>query len=120
MMTRSPIGKPRRHAGDELLVLVRLLDGCEARVRELAHRDEPRANAIFGNGKNRLLGFVENLVRLELGFVGGRDDLVCGEDEIAQRRVRIVPVPVGVTVLDEDRSRADQTEISVPDLRGHV
>ena len=97
MMTRSPglearrhlveIGEPRRHAGDELLALVRALDRREARVRQLAHRREPGPHAIFGNRENRLLGLVEDEVGLLLGLVGGRKDLVGGEDQIAKRRL---------------------------------
>ena len=56
-------------------------------VRELAHRREPGAHAIFGNRENRLLGFVENQVRLQLGLVGGRQNLVRREDQVAQRRL---------------------------------
>ena len=70
------IGEPRRHAGDELLALVRALDRGEARVRQLPHRRESGAHAIFGNREDRLLGLVENQVRLLLRLVGGREDLV--------------------------------------------
>ena len=81
------IGEPRRHAGDELLALVRPLDRREARVRELAHRHESGAHAILGNREDRLLGLVENQIGLLLRLVGGRQNLVGREDEVAQRRL---------------------------------
>ena len=79
------VGEPGRHAGDELLALVRVLDRREARVRELAHRHEPGAHAVFGNREDRLLGVVENLVRLVLRLVGGRRILLA--EKMRLRRV---------------------------------
>ena len=81
------IGESRRHAGDELLALVRALDRGEARVRQLAHRREPGAHAIFGDRENRLLGLVENEIGLLLRLVGGRKNLVGREDQIPERRL---------------------------------
>ena len=52
------IRKAGRHAGDELLALVRALDGLEAGVGERAHGHEPGADAVFGNREDSLLGLV--------------------------------------------------------------
>ena len=97
MMTRSPAWNPavissrsaesRRHAGDELLALVRALDGGEARVRQLPHRGEPGAHAIFGDREDRLLGLVENEIGLLLSLVGGRENLVRRENQIPEGRL---------------------------------
>ena len=66
---------------------MRALDRRETRVRQLAHRREPGAHTILGNRENRLLGLVEDEVRLLLCLVGGRKDLVGGEDQISKRRL---------------------------------
>ena len=115
------IGEPGRHAGDELLALVRALDRREARVRQLAHRHEPGAHAIFGDREDRLLGLVENQVRLLLRLVGRGQNLVGREDQIAKRRflahdARVVLDVGGVgQAVDERRDvgrAADFVELS--------
>ena len=64
-----------RHAGDQPLVLLQLLDGREAALHEVAQRHEPGADPIFGDREDRPLGLVEEQIRLLLGLVGLGQDL---------------------------------------------
>ena len=81
------IDEPGRHAGDEPLVLLQLLDGREAALHEIAQRREPLADPVFGDLEDRLLGAVEDQVRVFLGVVGLGEDAVGGVDQAAQRRL---------------------------------
>ena len=96
------IDETGRHAGDQALVLLQLLDRREAALHEIAQRDEAGADAIFGDGKDRALGLVEQQVRLLLGFVGLGEDLVGRVDQVAERRLLFDDARV---VLDVGRAR---------------
>ena len=67
--------KPGRHAGDEPLVLLQLLDRREAALHEIAQRHEAGADPILGDREDRPLGLVEQHVRLLLRLVRVGQDL---------------------------------------------
>ena len=96
------VGEAGRHAGDELLVRVQLLDRLEARLREVAQRDEAVANLVVRDREDRMLGLVEDEVRVLRALVGRRDDLVRGGDQAPQRRLLLDDPRV---VVDVGRAR---------------
>ena len=91
-----------RHAGDEGLVLEQLLDLREALADQRAHRHEAGLDAVFGDREDRALGLVEDQVGFLIGFVGGAEDLVRREDQVAERRLLLDDLRV---VLDVGRAR---------------
>ncbi len=91
-----------RHAGDERLVLEQPLDLWKAVTDQRAHRHEAGLDAVFGDGKNRALGLVEDEVGFLIGLVGGAEDLVRREDQVPERRLFLDDLRV---VLDVGRSR---------------
>ena len=96
------IDEAGRHAGDQPLVLLQLLDRREAALHEIAQRHEPGADAILGDREDRALGLVEQQVRLLLGLVGLGQDLVGRVNQAAERRLLLDDPRV---VLDVGRSR---------------
>ena len=64
------IDESRRHPGDHALVLLQLLDRREAALDEIAQRDEPRTDAVFGDRENGALRLVEEQIGLLLRLVG--------------------------------------------------
>src|SRR5690348_7597710 len=70
------VGKAGRNTGHLLALRLQLLDGVEARLRQLLERDEPIAYLVVGNRKDRVLGLIEDDVSILLGVVGQRHDLV--------------------------------------------
>ena len=91
-----------RHTGDERLVLEQPLDLWKAVTDQRAHRHEAGLDAVFGDGKNRALGLVEDEVGFLIGLVGGAEDLVRREDQVPERRLFLDDLRV---VLDVGRSR---------------
>jgi hypothetical protein len=79
-----------RHAGDQLLAGVQLLDRIEAALGEVAQRDEPVPHLVVGDGKNGVLGLVEDDVGVLLAFVGRRQDLVRREDQVREGRLSLM------------------------------
>ena len=79
----KPVGTPV----DQLLARVQLLDGVKAALGEIAERDEAVADFVVGDREDGVLGLVEDDVGVLLGFVGGRDDLVGGENQAAEGRL---------------------------------
>ena len=77
------IGEAGRHAGDQLLARVQLLDGVEARLRQVAQRDEAVAHLVVGDREDGVLGLIEDDVGFLFALVGGREDLVGREDQAA-------------------------------------
>ena len=96
------IGEAGRHAGDQLLARVQLLDRVEAALREVAQRDEAVAHLVVGDREDRVLGLIEDEVGLVLAVVGGREDLVGREDQVPERRLLLDDPRV---VLDVGRAR---------------
>ena len=96
------VGEARRHAGNQLLARVQLLDGVEARLREIAHRDEAVADVVVGDREDRVLGLIEDDVGLVLGRVGGGQNPVGGKDQAPQRRLLFDDARV---MLDVGRTR---------------
>ncbi len=94
----KPVGTP----GDQLLLGVELLDGLEARLRELAQRHEPVAHLVVGDGEDRVLGLIEDDVGLFLRLVGRGENLVRGEDQVPEGRLLLDDPRV---VLDVGRAR---------------
>ena len=82
---RVEVDEPGRHAGDQPLVLLQLLDGAEAALHQVAERDEAGANPVLGDGKDRALRFVEQEVRLQFGLVRLDEYLVGRVYEVAKR-----------------------------------
>ena len=77
------IGEAGRHAGDQLLARVQLLDRVEAALRQVAQRHEAVAHLVVGDREDRVLGLVEDDVGFVLAVVGGRQNLVGREDQVA-------------------------------------
>ena len=96
------IDEAGRHAGDQPLVLLQLLDCREAALHEVAQRDKAGANAILGNGKDRPLGLVEQKIRLLFRLVRLGEDLVRRMNEIAESGLLLDDPRV---VLDVGRTR---------------
>ena len=55
------IDEAGRHAGDEALVLLQLLDRREAALDQIAQRHEAGADPILGDREDRALGLVEQI-----------------------------------------------------------
>ena len=96
------IGEAGRHAGDQLLARVQLLDRLEARLRQIAQRHEAVADLVVGDREDRVLGLIEDDVGVLLGLVGRRENLVRREDQAAERRLLLDDPRV---VLDVGRPR---------------
>ena len=96
------IDEAGRHAGDEPLVLLQLLDRREAALHEIAQRHEPGADPVFGDREDRPLRLVEEQVRLLLRLVRLGQDLVGRVDQAAERRLLLDDLRV---VLDVGRAR---------------
>ena len=101
--------KPGRHAREEPLVLLQLLDRVEAALHELAQRHEAGLDPTFGNLENRPFGLVELHIGVRLGFVGRGEDLVGGVDQIPEGRLLLHDTRV---VLDVGRVRHAVDETS--------
>ena len=81
------IGEAGRHPGDELLAGVELLDRIEARLRELAQRNEAVAHLLVRDGEDGVLGLVEQIRRVG-ACVEGRAHEPGGDlDHAAQLRL---------------------------------
>ena len=91
-----------RHAGDQALVLLQLLDRREAALHEVAQRHEAGADAVLGDREDRALRLVEQQIRLLLRLVGLGEDLVRGVDQVPERRLLLDDAGV---VLDVGRAR---------------
>jgi len=87
------IGEAGRHAGDQLLARVQLLDRVEAALRQVAQRDEAVAHLVVGDREDRVLGLIEDQVGFVFPRVRRRENLVGGEDQ----------VPKGGLLLDDLR-----------------
>ena len=87
------VGEARGDAGDQLLPRVELLDGLEAALGQVAQRDKPITHLVVGDGEDRVLGLVEDDVRVFLGLVRRGQNLVGGEDQ----------APEGGLLLDDAR-----------------
>ena len=81
------IDEPGRHAGDQPLVLLQLLDRREAALDQVAQRDEPFADPVLGDLEDRLLRPVQDHVGVLLGAVGLGEDPVGGVNQVPQRRL---------------------------------
>ena len=87
------IGEPRRHARDQPLVLLELLDRGEAALHEVAQRHEPLADPVLRDLEDGFLRLVQDQVRVLLRLVRRRQDLVGGVNQ----------VPEGGLLLDDAR-----------------
>ena len=96
------IGEAGGHAGDELLARVQLLDRLEARLRQVAQRDEAVAHLVVGDREDGVLGLVEDDVGVLFGFVRGRENLVRRENQVPERRLLFDDAGI---VLDVGRAR---------------
>ena len=96
------IDEAARHAGDQPLVLLELLDHRVAGIDELAELDEAGAQPVLGDLEDRPLGFVEQGVGVLLGLVRTRQDVGGRLDQPPHRRFFLDDLGV---VLDVGRAR---------------